>query len=160
MLDLRPDLQVKELRGNVPTRLEKLRGDDYDAILLAAAGVSRLGLQLVDFQVVKLHPTEFVPAPAQGVLAWQTNADDRETRLVLKKLHRSDVSAVTNVERKVLNLMDGGCQLPLGVFCERDAASNFHVVAACQIAGEMRRVRLSSRTSFGLAEKVVAELNR
>jgi hydroxymethylbilane synthase len=154
----RPDVELRDLRGNVPTRLEKLARGDYDAIFLAAAGVRRLDLQLVDFQVVKLSPREFIPAPAQGVLAWQTNISDRETRLILQKLHRPEVSVVTNVERKVLNLMDGGCQLPLGVFCHRDTANNFHVQAACQIGEKWRQVRLSSSTQFGLAERVVAAL--
>lgn len=158
MADYRPDVVLKDIRGNVPTRLEKLRQGDFDAIFLAAAGVSRLDLDLSGFEKTELNPREFVPAPAQGVLAWQTNRDDMATRLLLKKIHRPEVSAVTNVERRVLQLMDGGCQLPLGVHCERDAAGHFHAFAACQVAGEMRRVRVSSSTSFGMAEEVVERL--
>lgn len=158
LLDYRPDVQIKDIRGNVPTRLEKLRQGEFDAIFLAAAGVSRLGLDLSDFEKIELHPHEFVPAPAQGVLAWQTNRADTETRLLLKKLHRPDVSAVTNVERRVLQLMEGGCQLPLGVHCERDPNGSFHAFAACLVEGEMRRVRLSSSTNFGLAESIAQQL--
>jgi hydroxymethylbilane synthase len=158
LLGFRPDLKPKDIRGNVPTRLEKLRSGDFDAIFLAAAGVERLGLDMQDFEVYALPVREFVPAPAQGVLAWQTNRDDLETRLLLKKLHHSEVSACTNVERRVLQLMEGGCQLPLGVFCERDHAGNFHAFAACEINGAMRRARLSSSTSFGMAEKLVEQL--
>jgi len=158
LLDYRPDVQLKDIRGNVPTRLEKLRAGDFDAIFLAAAGVSRLGLDLSDFEVVELNPREFVPAPAQGVLAWQTNRDDTQTRLILKKIHHPEISALTNVERRVLQLMDGGCQLPLGAHCERDATGNFHAFAACEISGTMRRAQLSSSTSFGMAEKLVAQL--
>lgn len=158
MADYRPDVLPKDIRGNVPTRLDKLRQGDFDAIFLAAAGVSRLGLDLSDFEKIELHPREFVPAPAQGVLAWQTNRGDMATRLLLKKLHCPEVSAVTNVERRVLQLMDGGCQLPLGVHCERDASGHFHAFAACQVGSEMRRVRLSSSTSFGMAESLVEML--
>ena len=158
LLDFRPDVHLKDIRGNVPTRLEKLRAGDFDAIFLAAAGVSRLGLDLSDFEVVELNPREFVPAPAQGVLAWQTNGDDTQTRLILKKIHHPEISALTNVERRVLQLMDGGCQLPLGAHCERDAAGNFHAFAACEIGGTMRRAQLSSSTSFGMAEKLVGQL--
>ncbi len=158
ILDMRPDASLKDIRGNVPTRLEKLRQGDFDAIFLAAAGVSRLALDLSDFEKIELNPREFVPAPAQGVLAWQTNLGDTETRLLLKKLHHSAVSAATNVERRVLQLMDGGCQLPLGVHCERDATGHFHAFAACQVGSEMRRVRLSSSTSFGMAESLVEML--
>ncbi len=158
ILHFRPDLNMKDLRGNVPTRLDKLASGEFDGIFLAAAGVTRLGLQLADFQLIELSPMEFAPAPAQGVLVWQTNRDDRETRLILKNLHHSEVAAVTNIERKILNLMDGGCQLPLGAFCRRDVAGNFHIHAATEIGSTWRVVRLSSNTSFGLAERVVAGL--
>lgn len=160
LTDYRPDITLKDIRGNVPTRLEKLRAGDFDAIFLAAAGVSRLELDLSDFEVVEMNPREFVPAPAQGVLAWQTNRDDTETRLILKKIHHPEISAVTNVERKVLQLMDGGCQLPLGVHCERDAAGHYHAFAACEIGGVVRRARLSSSTSYGVAEQLVAALKK
>lgn len=160
MTDFRPDVRLKDIRGNVPTRLEKLRSGDFDAIFLAAAGVSRLGLDLSDFELVELNPREFVPAPAQGVLAWQAHRDDTATRLILKKIHHPEISSCTNVERKVLQLMEGGCQLPLGVHCERDNAGNFHAFAACEIGGTMRRTRISSSTSFGMAEKLVADMKK
>ena len=67
---------------------------------------------------------------------------------------------MTNVERKVLQLMDGGCQLPLGVHCERDAAGHYHAFAACEIGGVVRRARLSSSTSYGVAEQLVAALKK
>lgn len=158
--DLRNDIEIKDIRGNVPTRIDKLRKGDFDAILLAAAGIQRLELDLSDLKVIPLHPKEFVPAPAQGVLAFQTRADDLATRRILKKIHHSDVAEVTNIERKVLNLFDGGCHLPLGVYCEKDAAGNFHVWAAKAESwdGEVKRVRLSSSTKFELAEQVVAKL--
>lgn len=158
LLAYRPDVQLKDIRGNVPTRLEKLRSGDFDAIFLAAAGIERLGLDLSDFEVMQLPVREFVPAPAQGVLAWQTNRNDVPTRLILKQLHHTEVSSCTNVERKVLQLMEGGCQLPLGVYCERDGSGNFHAFAACEIKGQLRRTRLSSSTSFGMAEKLVEQL--
>lgn len=151
----RPDVQLKDIRGNVPTRLEKLRAGDFDAIFLAAAGVGRLGLDTSDLKVLELPAREFVPAPAQGVLAWQTNRNDTATRLLLKKIHHPEISSCTNVERRVLQLMDGGCQLPLGAYCERDASGNYHAFAACEIDGTLRRARISSSTSFGLAEKLV-----
>lgn len=154
----RADVQLKDIRGNVPTRLEKLRSGDFDAIFLAAAGVGRLGLDLSDFQVLELPAREFVPAPAQGVLAWQTNRDDLATRLIMKQLHHPEISACTNVERRVLQLMEGGCQMPLGVFCERDTVGNYHTFAACELDGHLKRARVSSSTNFGLAEKVVAQL--
>ena len=154
----RSDVQLKDIRGNVPTRLQKLRSGEYDAIFLAAAGVERLNLDVSDFEVLELPVREFVPAPAQGALAWQTNRDDITTRLILNKIHHPEVSACTNVERRVLQLMEGGCQLPLGVYCERDAVGNYHAFASCEIEGLLRQTRLSSSTSFGMAEKLVAQL--
>ncbi len=158
LLAFRPDVQMKDIRGNVPTRLDKLRAGDFDAIFLAAAGVSRLGLDLSGLKLVELNPREFVPAPAQGVLAWQTNRDDIQTRLVLHQIHHPEISACTNVERRVLQLLEGGCQLPLGAYCERDTTGYYHGFAACAIDGEMRQARLSSSTNAGMAQRLVASL--
>lgn len=160
LLEYRPDVEARDLRGNVPTRLDKLRAGEYDAIFLAAAGIRRLDLDLAGLEVVQMNPREFVPAPAQGVLAWQTHRDDTATRRILQKIHHPEVAVCTNVERRTLQGLDGGCQLPLGVYCERDAAGNFHAFAACLIDGRMRRVRLSQSTHVGLAEKLVEQLRQ
>ncbi len=159
LLSLRPDLEVKDLRGNVPTRIEKLRTGAYDGIILAAAGIKRLQLDLSDLELVPLNRKEFVPAPAQGVLAFQTRTEDLPIRRIVQKLHHSNVSACTNVERKVLRMMDGGCQMPLGVYCEQDQMGNFHVYAAMsKKEGDLTRAKVSSSTSFGLAETVFNKL--
>jgi hydroxymethylbilane synthase len=113
---LRPDLQIEELRGNVPTRVAKLRAEKYDAIILANAGVSRLALVLEDLHTVILDPTEFVPAPAQGVLGLQIRQDDLQTKAIVSQLNHPDVAAKIAIERGVLQALQGGCQLPLGVF--------------------------------------------
>ncbi|MEM1120527.1 MAG: hydroxymethylbilane synthase [Bacteroidota bacterium] len=160
LLDIRPDIILKDIRGNVPTRLKKLREGQFDAIVLAAAGLTRLDLDMSAFEVIKLNTKEFVPAPAQGVLAYQACKDDIATRKIIKKLHRSEVATVTNVERKVLNLLEGGCHMPLGVYCEKDQNGNYHVWAAKADTwdGPLKRVRLSSSTHFELAEQVLAAL--
>jgi hydroxymethylbilane synthase len=117
ILAQRPDLEIKELRGNVPTRIDKLRQGQYDAILLARAGVLRLELDLSDLETIVLDPTSFIPAPAQGVLGLQTRVDDVLTTEILQKLHHTEVATRIELERSVLRQMDGGCQLPLGVYC-------------------------------------------
>ena len=114
----RNDLTIKELRGNVPTRIQKLREGNYDAIILAKAGVSRLEIDLSEFHVVELDPKTFVPAPAQGVLALQIREEDKELWKEIQKLNHPQVEIQIAIERKVLNLMQGGCQLPLGVYCD------------------------------------------
>ena len=160
MLNFRPDIQLMDIRGNVPTRLAKLEAGDFDAILLAAAGLSRLEMDLSHLEVVKLNPKEFVPAPAQGVLAFQTVVDNKDIRRLLQKIHHPEVSKRTNIERKVLQLFEGGCHMPLGVYCETDAQGNYHVWAAKADSWEspVKSVRLSSSTSFELPEQVVSAL--
>ncbi|MEY4605080.1 MAG: hypothetical protein RIT43_2372 [Bacteroidota bacterium] len=115
-----PEAEIKDLRGNVPTRINKLREEKYDAIMLAKAGVDRLGIDLSEFHVEVMDPSEFVPAPAQGALALQIRSSDSKLFDLLQKLNNSEVARRIGVERKVLNLLEGGCQLPLGVFCESD----------------------------------------
>ncbi len=116
----RDDLEIKDLRGNVPTRIQKLRDGQYDAILLAKAGVDRLQIDLSEFEVEVLNPKAFVPAPAQGVLALQIRETDQSLFEILQNLNHEDVQNRIAVERKVLNLMQGGCQLPLGVYCDEN----------------------------------------
>ena len=160
LLDIRPDLQLVDIRGNVPTRIQKLEQGDFDAIILASAGLARLDIDTTSFNVIRFDPTEIVPAPAQGVLAWQTMANDIQTRKILMGIHQNEVSDVTNVERKVLNLMNGGCQMPLGVYCYKDKFGNYHVHAAYSTSFDLpiTRVSISSATHFQLAEKVVEKL--
>jgi len=112
---LRPDLEVVPLRGNVPTRVTKLREQDLDAILLAVAGVSRLELDLDGLVTVPLPLDAFVPAPAQGALAIQTRDDDRAVRDVVGRLHDPGLARVIAAERSLLGRFGGGCSLPLGV---------------------------------------------
>lgn len=120
LLHTRPDVEIKDLRGNVPTRIQKLRDGNYDAIMLAKAGVDRLGLSLLDLEVVVLDPKEYIPAPAQGVLGLQVREEDVDLIEILQNLNDKEVQARIGIERKVLNLFQGGCQLPLGVYCEKE----------------------------------------
>lgn len=117
VIRFRNDVRIEDLRGNVPTRIQKLKDGLYDAILLAKAGVDRLKIDLSEFHVVALDPTEFIPAPAQGVLALQIRESDKELEVLLEKINHPAVEKRIAIERKVLNLMKGGCQLPLGVYC-------------------------------------------
>jgi hydroxymethylbilane synthase len=120
LLHFREDLEIKDLRGNVPTRINKLREGNYDAILLALAGVKRLELDLSDLHVSTLDPTVFIPAPAQGVLGLQIREEDKELAKVLEQLNDTEIQNRIGTERRVLKLLNGGCQLPLGVYCPND----------------------------------------
>lgn len=131
MLDFRPDISIEDIRGNVPTRLQKLRDGKYDAILLAYAGVKRLKLDMSDFEVVKMDVRAFVPAPAQGVLGFQVRENDVELIELLKiNLNDSEVEKCIQIEREVLRRFQGGCQMPLGVYCEQTGEGYFEVFAA------------------------------
>ncbi len=121
LLAVRPDLEIEDLRGNVPTRIQKLRDEDYDAILIAKAGVSRLNIDLSEFHVEVIEPTaELIPSPAQGVLAIQIRDNDRLLFDALQPLNDLQVQENIAIERKVLNLFDGGCHMPLGCYCEKE----------------------------------------
>lgn len=114
-----PEITVRALRGNVPTRIRKLRDGDYDAILLAAAGVRRLELEIDDLEWVELTPEVMLPAPGQGALAIETRADDKVTQ-PLTALHDPAVARCVGAERRLLEMLGGGCHLPLGCLASED----------------------------------------
>ncbi|MCB2198825.1 hydroxymethylbilane synthase [bacterium] len=120
---LRPDITLKDLRGNVPTRLAKLADGQYDAIFLAAAGIERLNLDLSDFHVLTLDPTEFIPSPAQGILAVEMRADDPRIQTVIESIHHAPSGQAAQIERAVLDTFGGGCSLPLGAYAWQDQKS-------------------------------------
>lgn len=109
---LRPDLRIENLRGNVETRLRKLDDGRYDAIVLAAAGLRRLGL---DARITELlDPEVMCPAIGQGALAIEARADDEQTLRVLAPLDNAAARAETTAERALLLDLGGGCQVPVG----------------------------------------------
>jgi len=160
LLAVRPDLEIEELRGNVPTRIQKLRDEDYDAIMIARAGVHRLGIDLSEFYVEVLDPIEFIPAPAQGVLAIQIRENDKGLFERLQPLNHIDVAEQIGLERKVLNLFDGGCHMPLGCYCRKDG-NQFQVWTSKANEGNDFPDRLftQSKTVNGLAEKIVSKFD-
>ncbi len=152
----RPDCSITDLRGNVPTRIEKLANKQYDAIILAKAGVDRLKLDLSAFEVHVMDTTEFVPAPAQGVLGLQIRENDDRMAEIMKPLHNKEVDSRIRIERKILNLLEGGCQLPLGVFC--DVAGTVHVSHAPSANDAAKIYHFEHKGAFDIAEKIVAQL--
>jgi hydroxymethylbilane synthase len=109
---IRPDLKLLELRGNVPTRVDRLKDGDYDAIVLAAAGLVRLGLQEHISEL--LPPDDFPPAVSQGVVGVACRSGDTETLRWLRPLDDRAARIATTAERALLRRLEGGCQVPLG----------------------------------------------
>jgi len=161
LLSHRPDLDIDELRGNVPTRVQKLRDGDYDAILLAKAGIKRLGLDLTGLHVEELSPVELIPAPGQGVLALQIRESDPELEEKLKLIHHPDVEELVGVERTILSLFEGGCHLPLGVYCKRE--SDKYMVWACKADSQENfpdRLYLAQDSLDNLAKNVFEKFEK
>lgn len=155
---LRPDLVVNDLRGNVPTRVRRLQEGRYDAIILAQAGLQRLGLDLTAFACLPLPPTQFVPAPGQGALALQVRADDAATRAVVEPLHDASIAECVLAERHLLERLEGGCHVPLGAhaFCD---VSGIHFLAFWGESPESaRRLKLTGDDAMALAEQAYKEL--
>jgi len=123
---LRADLEAAPIRGNVHTRLLKLDTNEFDAILLARAGLERLGL--ADKISFIFDPAVFIPAPAQGALGIQTRADDDETNEIIAALDDERARTTTAVERKILTTMQCGCHAPVGAYAEM-AGGDIHIRA-------------------------------
>ena len=111
----RPDLKVKPIRGNIETRIRKVSDSDYDAIVLAQAGISRLGL---DVKYSKLSTDDFSPSPGQGALAIVARADDSQTIEMLKKIEDSQSRIEIEAERALSNYVDSGCRFPVGAYAK------------------------------------------
>lgn len=109
---LRPDLQVEDLRGNVDTRVRKLRDGRCDAILLALAGLSRLGR--ADEATEVLDPGTFVPAPGQGAIALECRSEDAAVAAAVAPLDHAPTAREVEAERSLLQALGGGCNVPLG----------------------------------------------
>ena len=112
----RPDVETAVIRGNVETRLRKLRAGEFDAIVLAKAGLERLGL--TEAISLMFDPQQFIPAPGQGALAIQTRCDDEATNEIVMSINDPIVAALTGAEREVLTAMHCGCHAPVGAYAE------------------------------------------
>lgn len=112
----RPEAEAALLRGNVPSRVEKCRAGEYGAIILARAGVERLGLKLDDLNVYELDPELWLPAPGQGAVAIQVRAGDAELLDLLEKANDSPTRRAADLERRLLANFEGGCHTAFGAW--------------------------------------------
>jgi hydroxymethylbilane synthase len=164
----RPDLAVEPLRGNVPTRVRKLVDGELDAIVLAAAGIERLraderiGSALAELEAVRLDPTRFVPAPAQGALAVQCRRDDAAVLQALKVIDHAPSHAAVTAERDALARAEGGCDVAFGAYCiaHKSAHGDTHeLMAMHERAGQVRAERVQGHDVRALGAAVWAKLD-
>ncbi|MFP4624130.1 MAG: hydroxymethylbilane synthase, partial [Gemmatimonadota bacterium] len=130
----RPDLTVRDLRGNVPTRIEKLDAGHYDAIVLAAAGVKRLGRdeRITDYFTHDI----LLPAVSQGAIAVQLRSDDERVGPLVASLDHPPTRAATTAERALLRTVEGGCQVPVGAHATADGDTIHLRGTVCSLDGQ------------------------
>ena len=160
---LRPDIEAVEFRGNVDTRLRKLAEGQVEAILLASAGLDRLGK--TDWVRERLDPFHFCPAAGQGALGIEARKDDAATIAALAFLDHADTRFAVTLERAALAALGGGCQVPIGIHCRpsfdstdrlKESADEIFAMVASPETGET--VRIHHRTSRQNADPI--ELGR
>ncbi|RKY09481.1 MAG: hydroxymethylbilane synthase [Planctomycetota bacterium] len=128
----RPDLDCQPLRGNVETRINKIRSGELDAIVVAQAGLNRLGMS--DPISLILPPEDFIPAPGQGALAIQTREDNTALCELVHTLDDPSSRIATQTERRILAALHGGCSIPLGVFCRIEKEIIYIQAILCNLA--------------------------
>ena len=153
----RPDLELLELRGNVDTRLRKVAAGEFDAIVLATAGVKRLG---ASDKITEILSTEIMlPAVGQGALGIETRADDRDTVRLVAALDDPESHAAVTAERALLRELEGGCQLPLGAWA-RHENGELRLQACVFSADGKEFVRNELRGAVGDAETLGVRLGQ
>jgi hydroxymethylbilane synthase len=152
---LRPDLDLKDLRGNVNTRIRKLDEGEYDAIVLACAGLERLGLDGRISDV--LRPPDWLPAAAQGTIGVQRRAEDGRAMRLLAPLNHGRTARVTEAERTVARKLQGSCQVPLAVYgCTEEDAIVIDALVGTPDGKTV--VRSTRRGAIGAAARCAAEV--
>jgi hydroxymethylbilane synthase len=152
---IRKDLQFVDVRGNVPTRLRKLDEGECDAMVLAAAGLSRL--QLADRITEYFEPDISIPAAGQGALAVECREDDTFVRSLLHSINDLQIEAEVTAERSFLRVLGGGCSVPIGVLARYQQADNTLIINAC-IADGQRIARTQLTGPAENAEQLGVEL--
>lgn len=157
ILELRPDLEVRPIRGNVETRIAKVEAGDFDATVLALAGLRRLGIESRADHVFGFE--EMLPAPAQGALAVECRSDDSDTRALLAKIDDAALRQVVTAERMFLATIDGGCSFPAAAYAEH-FGTTLKLNALIAADGRIVRSKMAGQaeTAGGLGKQLAEEL--
>jgi hydroxymethylbilane synthase len=129
----RSDVTVKPIRGNIETRIKKASGENYDAIVLAQAGITRLG---VDVKFTPLTIDDFSPSPGQGAIAIVARTDDLQTISMLKKIEDADSRLEIEAERALSDYVDSGCRFPVGAYAKSNGSEMTLSVVAFSVDGK------------------------
>ena len=156
---LRPDLQLLDLRGNVNTRLAKLDAGEYDAIVLACAGLARLGF---DSRIrLRLAAPDWLPAPAQGAIAVECRADDADTQALFSALDHAPTRTCVEAERAMNRALHGSCHVPVAAYAELHG-SQLRLAGLVGSASDGRMVRTSAEAAAdageALGQRLASEL--
>lgn len=157
LLELRPDLDVRPIRGNVDTRIAKVEAGEFDATVLALAGLRRLGLEARADDVFGFE--EMLPAPAQGALALECRSADAETRAILTAVDDISLRQSVTAERMFLATIDGGCSFPAAAYAEH-FGTTLKLNALIATDGRIVRSKMagSAETAAGLGKQLADEL--
>jgi len=152
----RSDVTVKPIRGNIETRIKKISGEPFDAIVLAQAGISRLG---VDVNFTSLSTDDFSPSPGQGAIAIVARTDDSQTIEMLKKIEDADSRLEIEAERALSDFVDSGCRFPLGAYAKSDDTEMTLTVCAFSVDGKqsLQVTRSGDKNNPKLLGKQVGE---
>ncbi len=150
MKALRSDVVMKSLRGNVPTRLEKLASENYDAVILAAAGLKRLGLTGSITRYFEYH--EMTPAPGQGIMAIQAKEGDGELQKLLTAINDIDAAHTAHIERSFSKVLGGGCKSPTGAYAFREGGE--YVLVGMRADSESKIVREEMRAPLNASKQL------
>jgi hydroxymethylbilane synthase len=165
VMALRPDLHIVDIRGNVPTRIAKVQRGEYDATLLALAGLRRL--ELTDAASEVFGSDVMVPAPGQGALAVQVRGGDARVLRIVAAIEDVPTRLATAAERRVLNALEGGCQAPIGALATWPAPGRLHLMGIVAAIDGMQVLRAAEAQlvsdeagALALGESVAAVLAR
>ncbi len=159
LLAIRPDLEVRAIRGNVDTRIRKVDEGEYDAIVVALAGLERLGVAGRAAEIFGVY--DILPAPAQGALAVECRAADEETRRFVAAVDDPSLRAAVTAERSFLAAIDGGCRFPAAAYAEHFGSTlKLHAMLAPDGRVFRSKIAGDAGTAAGLGRELAAELQR
>lgn len=167
--EINPQVQIKLLRGNVQTRLRKLKEGQYDGIILAAAGIERLGYENEEeFHYEYLEPETFLPAAGQGILAVESRTDDAETAEMLAAIHDAEAACLLAAERSFLKTIGGSCNAPAAAYCRKEGGRFLMDAMFVKDGAHLRRAHMDIaadaqgmlETATQLGKDIAGEVNK